>query len=45
VEAIFVSEDGDERVMLLMNILSGEHELSFPLPSVLKIQGRVSSGA
>ena len=37
VEAIFVSDDGDERVMLLLNILSGKHELSFPLTSVRKI--------
>ena len=37
VEAIFVSDDGDERVTLLMNILNGEHELSFPLVSVRKV--------
>jgi transcriptional antiterminator RfaH len=37
VEAIFLSDDGDERVMLLMNILNGEHELSFPLANVRKL--------
>jgi transcriptional antiterminator RfaH len=29
-EAIFVANDGDERVMLLMNILNREQRLSFP---------------
>lgn len=38
VEAIFVSDDGEERVMLLMNILNGEHCLSFPLASVRKMR-------
>jgi transcriptional antiterminator RfaH len=33
-EAIFVANDGDERVMLLMNILSSEQTLSFPAANV-----------
>jgi transcriptional antiterminator RfaH len=37
VEAIFVSDDGDERVMLLLNILRSQHVLSFPLGSVRKL--------
>ena len=37
VEAIFVADDGEERVMLLMNILGSEHRLSFPVASVRKI--------
>jgi transcriptional antiterminator RfaH len=37
VEAIFVAGDGDERVMLLMNILHSEQTLSFPLTSVKKL--------
>lgn len=37
VEAIFLSADGDERVMLLLNILNSEHRLSFPLTSVRKL--------
>lgn len=35
-EAIFVADDGDERVMLLLNILQVEHALSFPVGSVRK---------
>ena len=35
-EAIFVANDGDERVMLLMNILHREQTLSFPITSVRK---------
>jgi transcriptional antiterminator RfaH len=37
VEAIFVAGDGDERVMLLMNILHSEQTLSFPVTSVKKL--------
>ena len=35
-EAIFVANDGHERVMLLMNILGGEQTLSFPTANVRK---------
>ena len=38
VEAIFVADDGDKRVILLLNILSREQALSFPLKSVRKIK-------
>jgi transcriptional antiterminator RfaH len=34
VEAIFIASDGDERVMLLINILQSEQTLSFPVESV-----------
>ena len=37
VEAIFIASDGDERVMLLINILQSEQTLSFPIESVRKI--------
>ncbi len=37
VEAIFVSDDGEERVMLLLSILSREHQLSFLRVSVRKV--------
>ncbi len=36
-EAIFVSGDGNERVVLLLNILQHDQELTFPLESVRKI--------
>lgn len=36
VEGIFVAPDGEERVMLLMNILNREQRLSFPAASVQK---------
>jgi len=36
-EAIFISNDGDERVVLLMNILNQEQHLKFPAYSVRKI--------
>jgi transcriptional antiterminator RfaH len=36
VEAIFVANDGDERVMLLMNILSSEQTVTFPAINVRK---------
>lgn len=35
-EAIFVADDGNERVVLLMNILQREQRLSFPVASVRK---------
>jgi transcriptional antiterminator RfaH len=35
-EAIFLAQDGKERVVLLMNILQREQTLSFPLTSVRK---------
>lgn len=35
-EAIFIANDGDERVTLLMNILQREQTLSFPVASVRK---------
>jgi transcriptional antiterminator RfaH len=38
-EAIFVANDGNERVMLLMNILHSEQTLSFPISSIQKVQG------
>lgn len=36
-EAIFVSNDGDERVVLLLNILKKDQRLSFPVTSVRRI--------
>lgn len=36
-EAIFVANDGDERVVLLLNILQKEQRLSFPVGSVRKV--------
>jgi transcriptional antiterminator RfaH len=36
-EAIFLSNDGDQRVILLLNILQSEQALSFPLTSVRKV--------
>jgi transcriptional antiterminator RfaH len=36
-EAIFVADDGDERVILLLNILQMEQKLTFPLHSVRKL--------
>jgi transcriptional antiterminator RfaH len=41
-EAIFVANDGDERVMLLLNILHREQRLSFPADNVRKSMSRVS---
>ena len=35
-EAIFVANDGEKRVMLLLNILHSEQKLSFPVTSVRK---------
>ena len=37
IEAIFQSDDGDRRVILLLNILHSEQRLSFPIGSVRKI--------
>jgi transcriptional antiterminator RfaH len=37
-EAIFVANDGDERVVLLLNILQQDQRLSFPVGSVSKIR-------
>ena len=36
-EAIFVSNEGDQRVSLLLNILQSSHLLSFPAASVCKV--------
>lgn len=36
-EAIFISTDGDERVVLLLNLLNQNHEISFPLQNVGKL--------
>ena len=36
IEAIFIANDGTERVVLLMNILQREQTLSFPVASVRK---------
>jgi transcriptional antiterminator RfaH len=36
-EAIFVANDGDQRVILLLNILAKDQQLSFPLQSVRKL--------
>jgi transcriptional antiterminator RfaH len=37
IEAIFIADDGDERVSLLLNILQKDQKLSFPLGSVRKV--------
>ena|ERR1700732_2233122 len=44
IEAIFVASDGDERVMLLLNILQSEQTLSFPIESVRKLPGEARLG-
>jgi transcriptional antiterminator RfaH len=44
IEAIFVASDGDERVMLLLNILQSEQTLSFPISSVRKIDRKACVG-
>ena len=36
-EAIFIASDGDERVVLLLDILQQEQKLSFPLSYVRKV--------
>jgi len=33
----FVANDGNERVVLLLNILANDQQLSFPLQSVRKL--------
>jgi transcriptional antiterminator RfaH len=38
-EAIFIAEDGDHRVTLLLNLLHQEHSLSFPAASVRRCAG------
>lgn len=37
VEAIFLASDGDERVVLLLNILQSEQHLAFPVDNVRKV--------
>jgi transcriptional antiterminator RfaH len=37
VEAIFVANEGDERVVLLLNILQKDQRLTFPITSVRKV--------
>jgi transcriptional antiterminator RfaH len=37
IEAIFVATDGDERVLLLLNILQTDQRLSFPVQAVRKL--------
>jgi transcriptional antiterminator RfaH len=39
IEAIFLANDGDERVVLLMNILQTDQRVSFPLELVRKVAG------
>jgi len=43
-EAIFVANHGDERVMLLLNILQSEQTLSFPISSVRKLNRKACVG-
>jgi transcriptional antiterminator RfaH len=43
-EAIFVTNDGDERVMLLLSILQSEQTLSFPIESVRKPETKTRLG-
>jgi transcriptional antiterminator RfaH len=42
VEAIFVAKDGQERAVLLLNVLQCEHRMSFPMPSVRKVVGTLA---
>ena len=42
IEAIFVASDGDERVMLLLNILQSDQTLSFPIQCVRKVDSGAS---
>lgn len=37
IQAIFLASDGDERVVLLLNILQREHAVNFPMESVRKL--------
>lgn len=43
-EAIFVASAGEERVMLLLNILQSEQILNFPIESVRKIERKACLG-
>ncbi|MDB6105647.1 MAG: hypothetical protein JWO52_5646 [Gammaproteobacteria bacterium] len=43
-KAIFVANDGEERVMLLMNILHREHKISRAVGSVRKAGDRGIAG-
>ncbi len=44
IEAMFLASDGDERVMLLLNILQSEQTLSFPIESVRKLDSKTVLG-
>jgi transcriptional antiterminator RfaH len=44
IEAIFVARDGEERVMLLLNLLQREQTLSFPVVSVRKVRAEAAMG-
>jgi transcriptional antiterminator RfaH len=44
IEAIFMAGAGDERVVLLLNILHSEQRLSFPIGSVRKLDGQAYLG-
>jgi transcriptional antiterminator RfaH len=44
IEAIFVASHGEERVMLLLNILQSEQTLSFPIENVRKLASDLRSG-
>jgi transcriptional antiterminator RfaH len=37
IEAIFLTNDGEERVVLLLSILQSEQKLSFPITNVRKV--------
>jgi transcriptional antiterminator RfaH len=39
IQAIFLTSDGEERVILLYNILQSDQRLSFPIESVRRLQG------
>src|SRR4029077_14261976 len=38
IQAIFLATDGEERVVLLLNILQSDQKLSFPIESVAKLR-------
>lgn len=44
IEGIFVAPDGDERVMLLLNILHRDQTLSFPVADVRKLPRSAADG-
>jgi transcriptional antiterminator RfaH len=44
IEAMFVAREGDERVMLLLNILQSEQTLSFPIEIVRKLDRKPHAG-